>query len=205
MGSQFERVGYIGDQVDRYATYAELADKEIRGHDYNIQLTQRPVSKIAIIAPHGGSIERRTSYIARAIAGDEFNLYLFEGLDESGSFDTLHLTSHRFDEPSCVALISKCFVVVAVHGFSGEGQAVMLGGLDERLKQHIGVRMCRAGIDVKLDGHPYPGLHVNNICNRGRTGRGVQLELSDGIRGGSDEDAVIEATRSALLSLSPEY
>ena len=205
LGSQLEDVTYVGDQTDRYSTYAELANQETVGQDYNIHITKRPDCEIAIIAPHGGSIERRTSYIASAIAGAEFNLYLFEGLDESGSFDTLHLTSHRFDEPNCVALISQCCVVVAVHGFSAEGQEVMLGGLDKRLKQRIGAQMRRASIDMKLDGHPYPGLHAKNICNRGQSGRGIQLELSDGIRGGSDEDAVIESTRSVLLSLSSEY
>ena len=192
------------DQRDRYATYAELAEREIAGRDYNIRVIRRPNSKVAILAPHGGSIERRTSYIATAIAGEEFNLYLFEGLDEDGSFDTLHITSHRFDEPSCLNMIADCSVVVAVHGFSGGAQKVMLGGLDGNLKRRLGVQMALAGIDVKLDEHPYPGLHANNICNRGQRAQGIQLELSGGLRGGSDEAAVIQSARSVLLNISNE-
>lgn len=205
MANRFEGVQCATDKRDRYATYAELAKREIVGQDYNIRVVKRPNSKIAIVAPHGGSIERRTSHIASAVAGQDFNLYLFEGLDEGGSFDSLHLTSHRFDEPSCVELIADCTVVVAIHGFSGEAQEVMIGGLDERLKLRVGAQMGLAGVTVKLDGHPYPGLHANNICNRGQSRRGIQLELSDGLRGGSDEDVVIQSARSVLLSLSSGF
>jgi phage replication-related protein YjqB (UPF0714/DUF867 family) len=38
-----------------------------------------------VIAPHGGGIDQYTSDIARAIAGAEFNLYLFEGISRSGN------------------------------------------------------------------------------------------------------------------------
>ena len=100
--------------VDQYPNFAALADATIAGTDYRITVVARPPSTVAIIAPHGGSIERRTSAIARAIAGDDFNLYLFEGLDASGSFEDLHITSHRFDEPACLALIADCDDVIAV-------------------------------------------------------------------------------------------
>ena len=204
MGSPKSALLCASEQQDKYATYAELAEREIAGKDYNIRVVRRPSSKIAVIAPHGGSIERRTSQIASAIAGDEFNLYLFEGLDEDGSFDALHITSHRFDEPSCLNLIADCAVVVAIHGYSGQMQETMLGGLDEKLKHRMGQQMALAGLDVKLDNHPYPGLHENNICNRGQLEQGIQLELSDALRGGSDEPAVIQSTRSVLLKISQE-
>ncbi len=196
---------YGDEQRDKYSTYAELAEREIAGRDYKIRVIRRPNSKVAILAPHGGSIERRTSCIATAIAGKEFNLYLFEGLDADGSFDTLHITSHRFNEPSCLNLIANCAAVVAVHGFSGETQEVMLGGLDENLKRRMGAQMALVGIDAKLDEHPYPGLHANNICNRGQRAQGIQLELSDGLRGGADEAAVIQSVRSVLLNISNEF
>jgi len=199
MDSPLDSVACATHERDRYSTFAELAKREVIGQDYDVRVVSRTSSKIAIVAPHGGSIERRTSYIATAIAGAEFNLYLFEGLDEAGSFNTLHITSHKFDEPKCLQLIADCTVVVAVHGFSGKAQEVMLGGLDGKLKHRLGTRMALAGVNVHLDEHPYPGLHTNNICNRGRLARGIQLELSDGIRGGSDEAAVIRSVRSVLL------
>jgi phage replication-related protein YjqB (UPF0714/DUF867 family) len=53
---------------------------------------------VAVIAPHGGGIEPGTSELATAIAGDDFSLYLFEGLKSAGNGE-LHITSTNFDEP----------------------------------------------------------------------------------------------------------
>jgi phage replication-related protein YjqB (UPF0714/DUF867 family) len=60
--------------ADSYAGFADLAKQQVRGVDYQIEVHCRPASPVAIIAPHGGRIERRTSDIARAIAGEDFNL-----------------------------------------------------------------------------------------------------------------------------------
>jgi len=66
--------------IDRYNSYSELAEHEGEGIDFTITVSQRPFSAVAVIAPHGGKIESRTSEIVRAIAGKDFNLYLFEGI-----------------------------------------------------------------------------------------------------------------------------
>ena len=65
------------------------------------------------------------------------------------------------DEPDRVALIVEYSAVVAVHGYSGEGQEVMLGGPDERLKLRIGLQMRRARIDVKLDPLQVAGVETD--------------------------------------------
>ena len=59
--------------ADSYAGFADLARSQIRGMDCEIEVQQRPASPVAIIAPHGGRIERRTSEIARMIAGKQFS------------------------------------------------------------------------------------------------------------------------------------
>ena len=64
---------------DRYASYAELNIREREGIDYRVCVTNRQ-SPVAIVAPHGGKIERWTSELAVAIAGDTFSVYCFEGL-----------------------------------------------------------------------------------------------------------------------------
>ena len=184
--------------ADRYRSFASLAAAHAHGRDYRIHTQIRAESAVAVIAPHGGSIERRTSAIARAVAGADFNLYLFEGLDEAGSFDTLHITSHRFDEPACLRLVSRCDTVVAVHGCSGDTEKVMLGGRDSRLIARMEAAISDTGVNVSSRHHPYPGRHARNICNRGRRGRGVQLEMTDRLRGGAGEAAVIEAVRRVL-------
>jgi phage replication-related protein YjqB (UPF0714/DUF867 family) len=100
--------------VHEYPNYAALSANEREGIDYRICSTLRD-SPVAIIAPHSGRIERRTSDIAAAIAGDSYALYCFEGTKPSGN-SRLHMTSINFDEPRCPALIATCDVVVAVHG-----------------------------------------------------------------------------------------
>ena len=138
-------------------------------------------SSVAVIAPHGGGIEPGTSEVARALAGQDFALYCFEGLRQSGN-DELHVTSHRFDDPLCLALAGQARTVVAVHGCAGAQRAVYAGGLDIHLKSRIIDSLQRAGFAAKTDAGDYAGCYISNICNRGTTGRGVQLELTLGLR-----------------------
>lgn len=183
-----------------YRNFDELAAAQCAGRDYRITVRRRSAVPVAIIAPHGGSIERRTSHIASQLAGEEFNLYLFEGLDADGSFDPLHITSHRFDEPRCLSLIAHCETVVAVHGCKGDAPCVYVGGRDHALRADVAEALARAGVPAKLDGHAFPGRHPRNICNRGAARRGVQLELTDALRGGEAETAVVSELRDVLLA-----
>ena len=185
--------------MTRYQSYAELAEHETHDRDYRITVTHRRESPVAIIAPHAGSIERRTTFIAREIAGDDFNLYLFEGLDSNGSFEELHITSHRFDEPACLDLIVNCDVVVAVHGCHRTEEAAYIGGLDLALKHRLADAIRAAGVPVLTDGHDYPGTNPDNICNRGARGQGVQLEFTDALRGSEREPRMLDQVRSVLL------
>lgn len=165
--------------ADKYASFSDLQASEREGVDFRIRLCRRS-SSVAIIAPHGGKIERGTSEIAEAIAEDRHNLYCFEGTKSENNWD-LHITSARFDEPKCVALVSACDIVVAVHGCGGRDQTIFLGGLDGDLRQAIRDRLNAAGFAT--------GTHANlrgedraNICNRGRRNRGVQLEITKSLR-----------------------
>jgi len=184
-----------------YECYADLAVAQAEGADFQIRIEHRADSKIAILAPHGGAIEAGTSEIARAIAGSEFNLYLFEGLRESGSYAALHLTSHRFDEPKCLTLLAGCDHVIAIHGCRGDEPQALLGGLDTGLKTRIGAAIAAAGVDARLAGHRYRALHPRNICNRGRSGAGVQVELTSALRREQANHAIVTAIRSVLLML----
>lgn len=136
-----------------------------------------------MIAPHGGGIEPGTSELAEAIAGVGLSFYVFEGIKEEGN-RILHITSSRFDEPEGVALVAASPRVVAVHG-EEESQdcAVFLGGLDKGLGAEIRASLEAAGFGVRTHKNPdMQGLHKNNICNRGQSAQGVQLELSRSLR-----------------------
>lgn len=68
---------YWRNMADKYASFLELERGECRGV-YRVRSRLRRAA-IAVIAPHGGSIEAGTSEIARKIAGVDFSFYAFEG------------------------------------------------------------------------------------------------------------------------------
>jgi phage replication-related protein YjqB (UPF0714/DUF867 family) len=168
---------------DKYPDFATLAQSEAPGVDFRM-LVRRAAPVFALVAPHGGGIEPGTSEIADAAAGEEFSFYAFEGLKRSGNGD-LHITSTRFDEPLCLTLLEGSEVVITLHGEStdADGEGVFLGGLDEELGCRIKAALEDEGFAVRQ--HPDPNLQGRergNLCNRGTSGMGVQLELSRAVR-----------------------
>jgi len=166
---------------DKYCTFADLADHELEGKDFRIACRLRK-SPYAIVAPHGGSIEPGTSQIANAVAGANLSFYAFEGLKPSDN-GVLHITSTRFDEPRCLALIAEARTVITIHGRDGADQIVFLGGLDTALARRIEAALDAAGFTVRRDDDlDLQGTSRENLCNRGISGVGVQLEISNGLR-----------------------
>jgi phage replication-related protein YjqB (UPF0714/DUF867 family) len=187
---------------DRYCCFAELQRHEAHGQDYAITTVRRAGSTSLVLAPHGGSIERGTSDLAREIAGEEFNLYLFEGIKPQGSSD-FHITSSRFDEPSCLEILSACDSIVTIHGCKGAIEQVLLGGLHHAMKVEMSVALQEQGVHAELSNHTFPATDPKNICNRGRTRRGVQLELSAALRRSATRHRVVDAVRGVLLAWEP--
>lgn len=185
-----------------FRSFADLAAAYERDRDYRIVQRQCPGSSVAIVATHGGSIEAHTSDIARDIAGQEFNLYLFEGLLKAGNFAALHLAGDRFDEPACLALLADCNQVVTVHGCGKAGEVVLMGGRDGGLREAIVLRLRALGLSCEDAPAGLDGLDPRNVCNRGRSGAGVQLELSLELRRSPRRALVIRAVREALLAVS---
>lgn len=165
---------------DLYANFAQLAAAEHEGQDYRIEVYLRP-SPVAILAPHGGGIEPGTAELATALAGDRHALYVFDGCKSGGS-NQLHITSTRFDEPRCLDLLAQVKFAVAVHGCAGQRPAMYTGGRDTLLQRRVLRQLALAGFPVAPDGPARAGLHPHNLCNRGRHARGLQLELTEGLR-----------------------
>jgi len=152
--------------MGKYSTYGQLRRCERHGVDYRIH-TRKGGSGIAVIAPHGGGIH---------------TFYCFEGLKRRGNSD-LHITSKNLDEPGLLHIVGDAEVVLAVHGCGSEDEAVYIGGLHSDLKQKIHCALTRAGFTAKESLKPLlKGKSAQNICNMGKTGAGVQLELSRGMR-----------------------
>ena len=165
---------------DKYCSFNQLEESEDRDN-YEITDDDRK-TKIVIVAPHGGKIEKGTSEIARAIAGDEYSLYLFEGKRTTKNYKNLHITSTNFDEPKCLKLIDSSEIVVTIHGAGHDTKEIHIGGKDENLAKKITLALTEREFDVKFPSKKYPGEGIRNICNLGKSGKGVQIELENGLR-----------------------
>jgi phage replication-related protein YjqB (UPF0714/DUF867 family) len=183
--------------TDTYTSFAELDVHETHGTDYRVRMIARADARVAVIAPHGGGIEIGTSQLAARIARGRHSLFLFEGLKPPWQNRGLHITSHRFDHPLCVALVSRSPVTLAVHGCRGESR-IYVGGLDMDLKTRLTAKLRDAGFPATSDDHPYMGLNPLNICNRGSRGRGAQIELTRDFREPVHRRRIADLIREAL-------
>ncbi|MEO5325216.1 poly-gamma-glutamate hydrolase family protein [Mesorhizobium sp. CC13] len=182
---------------DKYTAFADLAAREKLGVDYDISAMDRG-SAVAIVAPHGGRIEYGTLQLATAVAGDDFSLYLFEGLKPNRRHGALHIKSEYFDEDQCLQLISKAQIVIGMHGRADgdDPETIWAGGRGKELRDAISLALRSAGFKAITSGHRLPGEHKNNICNRGIGKAGVQLELPKTLR----DALVADPERRALFS-----
>jgi len=183
--------------VIQYNCFAALARHERLNADYRI-LVGDVGSDISIIAPHGGKIEPKTSDLTRMIAGGKYNYYCFEGIKAENN-RSLHITSHLFDEPKAINLVGASRIVVAVHACTDRRRQVYLGGLDTGLKKVMARKLEASEIKVSLDHPRFQGASRHNICNRSRRQKGVQLEISRGLRDDPDQIRVIAAAVQASL------
>jgi phage replication-related protein YjqB (UPF0714/DUF867 family) len=183
--------------ADRYPDFATLAAAHEQDKDYRITVQDRG-TRVAILAPHGGTIEPETTSIARVVAGDDLSFYLFEAL-HAGAHGDYHITSHRFDEPRALALVAGADTSIAIHGRKDDGtDTVWLGGRDEIQRDAVGDALRAAGFGAALN-TALPGVHPSNICNRTRSGAGVQLELPRSLRRNLAEDGRMIARFSTAL------
>ena len=163
-------------------SFAELQQRGYReGIDFRIH-TRAGSSGLLVLAPHGGGIEPGTSELARAVAGEEHALYLFEGI-QRGDNKPLHITSTHFDEPRCQQMLAEARFVLALHGCSGEKPRLYIGGRFTDVVPDLQEAFMNAGFPVESNVPPaLKGRSTRNICNLGREGQGLQLELSLGLR-----------------------
>jgi len=193
---------------DTYQSFLELAAHETEGKDWAREYVHRE-SRILVMAPHGGWIEPFTSELAHAVAGNDLSFYTFQGLKPSGN-ERLHLTSHRFDEPLAFQAASAAFWVLAIHGErSSARRSVMVGGLWRLFRTYLANAFRESGITVEAPRPGLGGVNPRNICNRGRSKMGGQLEISEGLRRVLREDPAelqrfVELVRGVLFRAEEE-
>ncbi|WP_051940885.1 poly-gamma-glutamate hydrolase family protein [Phaeacidiphilus oryzae] len=168
---------------DHYRNWPALQAHCTEGVDYRI-VERRTGSGVAQLAIHAGGLEGGTGELAKAVAEAlGHNLYCFEALRPTGN-RRLHITSTRYDEPLCVDLQRSVRHTVSYHGAAGARPLTHLGGADTVLGERIAAALGAAGFAVDGESTPVAinGSSPRNICNRNRSGAGVQLELSSGQR-----------------------
>ena len=73
--------------------------------------------------------------------------------------------------------------MVSVHGQIDQNEEfVMVGGLNASLRSEIIQQLETAGFQTRPPTEGLMGTDPRNICNRGRSRRGVQLEVSRKVR-----------------------
>ena len=161
--------------TDKYPNLEALKKALRQGTDYKIRVLDRKHS-VTIMAPHGGFIDIGTSAISAAIAGQDMNLFDFQGLQAINGID-LHVTSSRFRDDKLMQLIARSELGVGVHSMGKkDSDAIWLGGLNLTLKALTKRHLIARGFMVETTMPRYRGEHPKNICNLPRSG-GIQLEL----------------------------
>jgi phage replication-related protein YjqB (UPF0714/DUF867 family) len=167
--------------TDRYNNFEQLLNSEREGIDFR-RVVKKRNSGWLIVAPHGGGIEPGTSEIAAAITWFNHSLYTFEGVKKSDN-KSLHITSTQFDDPQLLKLLNSSKGTIAIHGCSGSEQIAYVGGLRDEIRDIIIAQLLENGIKATISSNSsLQGRDNNNICNRNSIGKGVQIELTEGLR-----------------------
>lgn len=169
--------------------FQEILDRGMMpGRDIRIAFGDANIGKCLIVAPHGGGIEPGTSELLRAVAElGNWAWYEFAGFLRKGNVEGLHITSARFDEPTLTKLLPKTNFVLAVHGSQETGDPVVhVGGLWDEGRSGItaAINAARAAHGVQALEAPahLSGTDPASVTNRGKLGRGIQLEFSRSAR-----------------------
>ncbi len=111
---------------------------------------------------------------------------------------------------------SRCspapYVALGIHGRANklDPATVWVGGLDRASREAIATSLDAAGFRSISQGHTFPGKETTNICNRARSGSGVQLELPKALRDRlvTDQDLLARfatAVRAPIVMSQAEF
>lgn len=95
----------------------------------------------------------------------------------------MHLPSHKFDEPLAAYMASRATWILTLHGSARRDASILVGGRDRIRRGLFRSGLVSAGFRARISrDHGLTGRHPENLCNRGRWGAGVQLEIARDLR-----------------------
>ncbi|AGL01762.1 poly-gamma-glutamate hydrolase family protein [Desulfoscipio gibsoniae] len=171
----------IKEQKNELDELRNLLDSQ-KDVDYEIEVNETD-SNVTVVAIHGGKIEKGTTELAYALAShNNYNYYSFQGLKSTDNF-ALHVPSDKFAETYALEMVSKSKRTLSIHGCGGAEEFTYIGGRDTELANRIKESLTKYGFTVKKDTpKDLAGISPDNIVNRDIDERGVQLEISEGLR-----------------------
>lgn len=166
---------------DKYSSFKQLFRKERSGTDFTITSLEGQTNTL-ILVPHGGGIEPGTSELGQAIASHDYSLYDFKGIKATNNKD-LHIASTVDSEPIALKIVRSSERTISLHGCKGKEEIVYIGGKDSTLGKTIAKQLANVGIVAKIATQDHiAGTSDSNICNKNLRMKGVQLELTEGLR-----------------------
>jgi phage replication-related protein YjqB (UPF0714/DUF867 family) len=164
-----------------YNSIDDLQRNEIDGINYKILCESVNPDDILIIGIHGGSIEPGISEIVKYVASDKYSYYLFEGISKKNNY-RLHISSDSFSEKRLNQILHYHSSVLSLHGCADEEEIVYFGGKDiEKIniftKEFIDASYIVGKTPIHLS-----GKSALNVVNRNISGKGIQIEISNGLR-----------------------
>jgi len=171
----------IKEQKNELDDLRSLLDSQ-KDIDFEIEVKETG-SDVTVLAIHGGKIEKGTTELAYALAShNNYNYYSFLGLKSTDNF-SLHVSSDKFAETYALEMVSRSKVALSIHGCYGTEEFTYIGGRDTELADRMKESLIKYGFTVKKDTpKDLAGISPDNIVNRNIDERGVQLEISEGLR-----------------------
>lgn len=162
----------------KYKDFEELTSVEIEKEDYTIH-TKRSDSGVLLMAIHGGGIEPGTTEIIKYLAEENnYSYYSFNGIKKKDN-QNMHITSTNYDESQALKEVANSSITLSFHGYSEhEKKHTYIGGLDKELAKNIKIKLKEAGFSASDAPKEFDGKNRNNIVNKNKQKKGVQLELS---------------------------
>ncbi len=185
-------VAVVARAADLYPDAVSMEAALRQGRDYRVETLDRGAS-VAVFAIHGG-IEPGTARLARALAGADWNLFVFQALSRDVPYAALHVTSSHFNDPRALRLARSSSLGISIHGEKTPGESACIGGLNAPLRQAVARALRAIAIEAREPCDRFPALDLDNIANIPRD-RGIQIEMTKSLRA----DLVRDPERLALF------
>lgn len=170
-------INYETGSPDKYKNFEQLEETEAINKDYSIHFEENN-SDVLLIAIHGGGIEPGTTELTKYMADKYgYSYYTFNGIKKEDNL-SMHITSTNYDEPKALEMMSNSLRTISFHGYESDIKNTYVGGLDEKLSQKIKSELEGAGFPVSGPPKRFEGKDKNNIANKNKSKKGVQLEIS---------------------------